>query len=305
MRYNKNLTELLKSDSFRWFDNKVRDMTHIYYIDGEFVNEADALLPATDLSILRGYGVFDYLRTYAGKPFHLQAHLERLQNSARLIGLELPYSLEAMTSIIDETLNRNQFAESAIRIVLTGGDSPDNIVPVSGAARLIVMVTPAPVIPAEWYSQGVKVITHRTERYLPEAKTLNYIPAIIALQKAQRQQAIDALYIDDQGNVLEGTTTNLFAFYGDTLVTPGEGILHGITRQAILDVAADHFEVRVQDMDAETLLEADELFLTSSNKEICPIRQVDDVVIGNGKPGANTIHLHELFRAFTAEYAHI
>lgn len=278
-------------------------MGYIDYINGQFVDHADAQIPATDLAILRGYGVFDYLRTYGGRPFHLQAHLERLERSAQLIGLTLPHTLAQMTAIIEEALERNALPEAAIRIVVTGGDSLDNITPAAGEGRLLVLVTPAPTIPAAWFSEGVKVVTHISERYLPEAKTLNYIPAIIALQKARQQAAVDALYVSPQGYVQEGTTTNLFAFYGDTLVTPGEGILRGITRQAVIDAASGVYEIRVQAITATELLDADEAFLTSSNKEICPITRIDDAVIGSGKPGPNTQRLREIFREMTTDYA--
>lgn len=278
-------------------------MPNIYYLDGQFVPESEALLPATDLAVLRGYGVFDYLRTYGGRPFHLQAHLERLRHSANLIGLKLNHALPALTDIIEDALERSGYPEASIRIVATGGTSSDNIMPVEGESRLVVIITPPPVNPEAWYTHGVKVITHRADRFLPEAKTLNYIPAIIALQKAQQQGAIDALYVDARGHVLEGTTTNLFAFYGDTLVTPGEGILRGITRQATLKAAEEAFEVSIMPLTVEELLRADEVFLTSSNKELCPVRQVDDQVIGKGVPGPNTHALAQLFKALTVESA--
>ncbi len=277
-------------------------MPNITYLDGQFVHENEALVPASDLAILRGYGVFDYLRTYGGRPFHLRAHLERLQYSANLISLTLPQSLSAINDIIEEALERSGLPEAAIRIVVTGGDSPDNITPVEGRARMLVMVTPPPVAPQEWYTRGIKVITHQTERFLPEAKTLNYIPAIIALQKAHQQNAVDALYVDARRHVLEGTTTNLFAFYGDTLITPGEGILRGITRQAVLEVAGEAFEVSTMPLELDELLRADEVFITSSNKEICPVRQIDDRLIGSGQPGQNTRLLMQLFTAAAREY---
>jgi branched-chain amino acid aminotransferase len=276
-------------------------MTTIYCIDGQFVDEAQARIPVSDLAILRGYGVFDYLRTYGGRPFHLQAHLERLQRSADLIGLALPQSLAQMTASIEQGLDRARHGESAIRIVVTGGDSPDNITPVAGQARVVITVTSAPVLPADWYSQGIKVITHTAERYLPEAKTLNYIPAIVGLQKAMRASAVDALYLDAEGHVLEGTTTNLFAFFGDTLVTPAVGILRGITRLAVIQAAADVFDVQLRPLPYADLLRADEVFLTSSNKEVCPVRQVDDSMIGSGQPGARTRRLLTLFRELAVE----
>ncbi|MBZ0295455.1 MAG: aminotransferase class IV [Anaerolineae bacterium] len=278
-------------------------MGNIDYINGQFVDHENARIPASDLSILRGYGVFDYLRTYGGRPFHLQAHLERLQRSAQLIGLTLPNTLEQINAIIEEALERNALPEAAIRIVVTGGDSPDNITPVASESRLLVLVTPPPAIPPSWFTDGVKVITHTTERYLPEAKTLNYIPAIIALQKAHQHNAVDALYVNHHGHVLEGTTTNLFAFYDNTLITPGEGILRGITRQAVMSTASSVFATSVQQIQTAELLKADEVFITSSNKEICPVTRINDTVIGSGKPGPNTLRLREIFRELTTEYA--
>lgn len=275
-------------------------MTNTHYIDGQFVFDSEAQIPATDLAVLRGYGVFDYLRTYGGKPFHLEGHLARLQRSAALIGLELPHPLKEINRIVLETLGRNSHAESNVRMIVTGGDSDDNIMP-RGDSRLVVMVTPFTPPPEAWYRDGVKVITERAERYIPEAKTLNYIPAIVALQKARSQGAIDAIYVDRAERALEGTTTNLFAFFGDVLVTPNEGILCGITREVVLELASDLYEVQIRDLSAEELLRADEVFITSSNKQICPVRQIDDKVIG--PPGRHTQRLIEHLNEFVVSHA--
>ncbi len=277
-------------------------MSNIYYIDGEFVSSDDALLPADDLAVLRGYGIFDFMRTYGGKPFHLDQHLKRLERSAGLIGLDLPLSIDQIHAITLETLARNDHAESSIRIIVTGGTSLDNITPL-GQSRLLVLVTPFKPNPTAWFTDGVKVITNQTDRYLPEAKTLNYIPAIIALKKARQAEAVDALYVDQQGHALEGTTTNLFAFFGERLVTPGTGILMGITRQAVIELASEHYQVETSDLSLADLLQADEVFICSSNKEICPVRQVDNQIIGNGKPGPHTRFLMEQFSKMTHAYA--
>jgi branched-chain amino acid aminotransferase len=278
-------------------------MTSIFYIDGEFVRSDDASLPVDDLAILRGYGVFDFLRTYGGRPLDLDAHLRRLERSARLIHLDLPMSLDEIRRITLETLERNGYPESNVRLVVTGGTSDDSITP-KGDSRLLIMVTPLKPQPEEWYRDGVKVILNHTERYLPQAKTINYIPAIIALNQAKAQGAVDAIYVDKAGRALEGTTTNLFAFFGERLITPGEGILLGVTRQAVLELASDRFRVEVNDLPVADLLRADEVFITSSNKEICPVRQIDDQIIGQGVPGPNTRFLMEHFAQMSIAYAH-
>ena len=277
-------------------------MSSIYYIDGEFVVADDAQIPADDLAILRGYGIFDFMRTYGGKPFHLDAHLRRLERSAEYIQLDLPLSIDEIRAITLDTLARNNYPESLVRIVVTGGTSTDNITP-NGKSRLLVMITAAKPNPQSWYQEGIKIITNPTERYLPGAKTLNYIPAIIALKQAAAQNAIDALYIDAQGNALEGTTTNLFAFFGDRLVTPGSGILLGITRQAVIDLASDHYQVELRDLPLTELLQADEVFICSSNKEVCPVRQIDDQFIADGQPGPRTRFMMDAFTRMARAYA--
>lgn len=274
-------------------------MSSIFYIDGEFVREEDATIAASDLSVLRGYGVFDYMRTYNGHPFYLDAHLDRLNNSARLIGLKLPHPQEEIRQIIMDTIARNNHEEYNVRIVVTGGSSPDNIIPV-GESRLLVYITPFKPMPQEWYTEGIKVVTEHSERAIPQAKTINYIPAIIALNRASQVNALDAIYITPEGHVLEGTTTNIFAFFGDTLVTAGEGILHGITRKVVLELAAQQFTVETRALTLDELLKADEVFLTSSNKEVCPIRQVDETVYP--APGPNTQRLMATFSEYAANY---
>lgn len=272
----------------------------IYYVNGQFVRAEEATLPATDLAILRGFGVFDYLRTYNGKPFRLHHNVARLRRSADIIGLDYPYSDDDITRIIHDTLAQNvgQADNFAVRIVLTGGTSPDNITP-SDTPSLLVMVTPLKEYPAEWYEHGVKVITVDIARVFPNAKSTNYIPAIVALRMAKAQDAIEALYLDSAGSVLEATTSNLFAFFGNTLVTPAEGILAGITRATVLELASPHYRVEVRGIQRDELLRADEVFISAANKKVMPVRQVDDVLVADGRVGERTRHVMELFAELT------
>jgi len=275
----------------------------IYYIDGEFVDEHDAHIPATDLAVMRGYGVFDFLRTYKGVPFELEAHINRLRNSAALIELDVPWDNAEITTIINQTIARNRYddgREMNVRVIVTGGPSANGLMPL-GDSRLLVMVTPANPIPPTNYSDGVKIITEKIERYIPEAKTLNYIPAIKAMKRAGREGAVEAIYVDRDGFALEGTTTNLFAFYGDTLVTPAVGILSGITRNVVLKLARDLFPIEERALSLSELLKADEVFISASNKQIMPVITVDDSQISDGKVGARTRRIMDAFGALTGE----
>lgn len=275
---------------------------NIYSIDGQFIEAQQATIPVDDLSVLRGFGVFDFLRTYNGVPFHLEDHLLRLQRSARLIGLQLPHSPATVAEIVRETLARNSHRESNIRIVVTGGVSSDGITP-GDDSRLLVMIGEVKPMPGEWYTEGAKVITCHVDRFMPGAKSINYIPAILCQNEARNQQAIEAVYVDRDGYLLEATTSNLFALLGDTLVTPPcDRILPGITRQVVLQLAREEFAVEERQLHKDEIRLLDEAFLTSSVKEVVPVVAMDSVGIGGGRPGNRTLRIMELFRNYTAAY---
>ncbi len=256
----------------------------IYYVDGQYVPAEEAVIPVDDLSILRGVGVFDFMRTFGGKPHFLKEHVARLENSAHEIGLELPWSQEEVIAIVNTTLEKNQLAEANVRIVITGGSSPDFITP-QGKPRLLVLVTPISPPPPEWYTDGVKIITVKSGRNLPEAKSIDYIRATLALRQAKKAGAVEAIYLDQRGNALEGTTSNIFAVIGGVLVTPGQNILPGITRKAVLSISKNLMEVRIDDLPLDDLITAEEVFITGSGKGLVPVVRVDDHIIASGRPG--------------------
>jgi branched-chain amino acid aminotransferase len=273
----------------------------IYYVDGKFVPSNEAVIPVTDLAVLRGLGAFDFMRTYSGKPFCLRAHLERLEASTRKIGLPFPWTTDALGQLVMETLSRNSHKESNVRIIVTGGPSPDFMNP-QGNPRLIIMVSALPDMPAEWYRNGIRIITVMAERPLAGAKSINYVQASLALEAARQKGSQEAVYTIPQGLVLEGTTSNIFAISAGRLITPGRGILPGITRQVILDLAQSHFSVEIRDVFLSELLEADEVFICGTNKGIVPVVQVDETVIGDGNPGPKTRLLIRSFPDFVRTY---
>lgn len=262
----------------------------VYYIDGEFVPAEKAVIPVDDLALLRGIGVFDLLRTYDGKPYFLDAHIDRLETSARRIDLPLPWSHDEIVGVVEQTLAKNDIPEANIRIVVTGGPSEDFMNP-SGSPRLLVLVSPIPRLPDHWYTKGVKIISWEVERPIPGAKSIDYISASLALKKAGAVGAVEALYIDRNGLALECTTANIFAFVGDKLVTPGRGILSGVTRKVVLELAETLFPIDIRDISRAELLAADEVFITGTSKGLVPVVQVDDGVIADGVPGRHTRQL--------------
>ncbi|MBW2429872.1 MAG: aminotransferase class IV family protein, partial [Deltaproteobacteria bacterium] len=143
-----------------------------------------------------------------------------------------------------------------------------------------------------------KIITFISERSIPCAKSIDYVAATIALKQAQKQGAIEAVYVDRKGHVLEGTTSNIFALIDGKLITPGTGILSGITRKAVLNLAVKKLSVDIRDLERDELSSADEVFITGTNKMIVPVVQVDHSPIGDGRPGQVT---HTLMQALIKE----
>lgn len=265
-----------------------------WYISGQWVHPDKATISINDVGVLRGYSVFESLRTYDRRPFHLDQHLTRLFRSARLIDMDIPWSAEHITEIVQEIITRNAYRHASIRLLVTGGESEDGILP-SGIPALAVMITPLKERDMELFARGCKLITTKLQRNAPEAKTANYIAAVRALKEAVRRGATDALFVNEREHVLEATRSNFFIFRGDTLITPQRGILVGITRNIVLELAEGKFSIEERPILLEELALADEAFITSSSKEITPVIQIDDQIIGDGRPGRRTYQLEQLF----------
>jgi branched-chain amino acid aminotransferase len=271
-----------------------------YYVNGAFVPATQAALPLNDLGIVRGYGIFDLLRTYGKTPFRLRDHIRRLESSASQIGLELRWSTEELEDAVMQTYRRNEIPDASIRIVVTGGPS-DNFMTPQGNPSLVVMVHPIAPYPAHYYSEGCKATSTLVERTMATVKSLNYIGAIMAMNDASKTGAVEAIYLDEHDRLTEGTRANLFVVKGHLLITPREGVLKGITRQVLLEVASSEFEVVEGPIHYHDLGALDEAFLTSTTKEVLPVVQIDEHLIGTGKPGPQTKRITELFNAYVQQ----
>jgi branched-chain amino acid aminotransferase len=272
------------------------DTNALWYIDGEWTHPDQARISINDIALLRGYSAFEAFRTYNRRPFHLKEHLERLYRSGALIDLEIPQTREEIAAIVHEIIARNAYRHAAVRILVTGGESEDGLL-ATGRSKLLVMITPLGERDLQRFAQGYYLITSRLQREVPEAKTANYTSAIRALKQAARCGADDILFVNEHDHVQEASRSNFFLFLGDTLVTPREGILIGITRNVILELAKGRFPIEERPVLLEELAQASEAFLTSSTKEILPVVRIDDLMIGDGKPGPRTTELEQRFIA--------
>lgn len=267
------------------------------YLNGQIIPESDAHLSIHDLGLLRGYGVFEFLRTYNGRLLLPERNLDRLEHSAATIGLRLPVSREHLLEIIRELLARNRADDAGIRIILTGGETPDGTTYITGRSTLLVTISDLVTLPKSVYDNGVRIITCEHHRDAAEAKTINYLKKVSLQTRKEAAGAHEVLYVCN-GSVLECTSSTFFVFFGDTLVTPKDDILKGTRRGIILELAPSHFTVEERPLGIDELTNASEAFITSTTRDILPVVRVDQRVIGDGKVGRNTRILMRLFQEF-------
>lgn len=244
------------------------------WLDGKYLPEDKALIPAVDPAFLHGRGLFEVIRGYDGHPFRLRDHLERMRRSARRFGF--PFRVPALEPVIRELSRRNGAPDAYVRLTL------------SATGRLLVQVRPRRPLPAAWYERGAKLLVApwRRDPRAPLAghKTLSYLENVLAHERALRRGYADMLCLGPGDEVLEGCASNIFLVFGGRIVTPplGRGILPGVTRRVVMELA----RVRERVVRLPELREADEVFITNALIEVLPI----------GKPGPVTRRLAESYR---------
>jgi branched-chain amino acid aminotransferase len=267
----------------------------LVYIDGTFYPKADAKVSVFDHGFLYGDGVFEGIRAYHGKVFRLEAHIVRLYESAKAIGLTIPVTPEEMSNIVVESCRRNGIANGYIRPGrFSRGVGDLGLNPyLCPKASVICIAATIQLYPAALYESGLDIVTVATPRNHPEAlnpriKSLNYLNNIMAKMEAIRAGVQEAIMLNLQGYVAECTGDNIFIFRNGKLVTPPatEGALEGITRNAVIDLARKQgLEVREERMSRFDIYTADEMFLTGTGAELIPVVKVDGRVIGQGGVG--------------------
>jgi len=266
----------------------------LIYIDGVFHPKAEAKVSVFDHGFLYGDGVFEGIRAYHGKVFKLDAHIKRLYESAKAIGLVIPMPPEEMSNVVVESCRRNGIANGYIRLVVSRGVGDLGLNPyLCPKASVICIAATIQLYPAALYESGLDIVTVATPRNHPEAlnpriKSLNYLNNIMAKMEAIRAGVQEAIMLNLQGYVAECTGDNIFIFRNGKLVTPPatEGALEGITRNAVIDLARKQgLEVREERMSRFDIYTADEMFLTGTGAELIPVVKVDGRVIGQGGVG--------------------
>jgi branched-chain amino acid aminotransferase len=263
-------------------------------IDGRICPPIEQVVSVFDRGFLYGDSVFETLRTYGGLPFQLEEHLARLEASAARVYIPLPVSLAELGKELHRAVVAGGNAESYMRLIVTRGQGALGLDPsLAEQPRRVILVQPLQVPPERYYVQGVKAISYRTERSVDAtsaagAKVGNYLVSVLAMREAVAAGAVEALIVDKTGHVLEGASSNVFLVKGGRLITaPIEaGILPGITRAEVLAVAGEQgLAVDLAAPDLAATYAADELFITSSIRELVPIVNLDGRVLSDGQPG--------------------
>jgi len=280
------------------------------YIDGAYLPESEAKISVFDHGLLYGDGVFEGIRFYNGRVFHLEGHLDRLWDSARAICLTIPLSREEMTAALLDTVRQNELRDGYIRLIVTRGIGNLGLNPYNcKRASVIIIAASIALYPEELYQRGLDVITCGTRRMSPAAlspqvKSLNYLNNVLAKIEAIQAGAGEGLMLNDQGYVAECTGDNIFVFKNGDLFTPpiSAGGLRGITRAVVFEIAKEFgIIVREPEMTRYDIYTADECFLTGTAAEIIPVISLDKRLIGAGKPGPETARFiarfHELTQA--------
>lgn len=263
------------------------------FFNDHFITNENAGLHVSDLSMQRGYAVFDFCRTKNRRPLFLNDHLDRFYASAAAIHLVTRYNKEELTGIVHELIERTLLDEAGIRILLTGGYSVDGYQPAS--PNLIITCNAVKTASLADFENGITAITYEHQRELPSVKTINYMMAVWLQPLLKEKKVNDVLY-HHKGIITEFPRSNVFIVTKDQrLLTPSRHMLRGITRKQVLSLAAKQMDVEERDIHTRELLEAAEVFLTSTTKKIMPVVAIDGHIISDGKPGAITRKLYNEF----------
>ncbi len=283
----------------------------LIYIDGEFLPKAEAKVSVFDHGLLYGDGVFEGIRSYNGRVFKLDEHLERLYDSAKSIMLQIPIPIETMKEKVLETLRLNHLTEAYIRLIVTRGVGDLGLDPDKcPKPTIIIIADKITLYPPKFYEEGLEIVTVSIRRNYAEAinpriKSLNYLNNILAKIEGKQAGAEEVLMLNAEGYVVECSGDNIFWIKNEVLVTPPVhmGILEGVTRNSVIDLAREAgMRVEERVFTRHDLYIADECFLTGTAAEVIPVVKIDQRSIGDGQPGKITQKLIDAFRQYANSY---
>lgn len=277
-------------------------MAEIVYLNGRFIPRSQARVSALDYGFLYGFGLFETMRAYAGRVFRLDRHLSRLEDSAKVLGLSI--ERVGLKSAVMDTIRANRLGDARIRITVSPGEGAINAEP-GTCVKPTVLVVAEKYIPyrQQVYRKGFRAIVSSIRRnsrsLISGLKSTSYLESILARQEARVAGVDEAICLNEKGFVAEASMSNVFMITDGILKTPGleSGILPGITRQAVMELASETgVTSRECDIELDELFQAQEAFLTGSLIEIMPLTEIENKPIGNGRPGTITGRLMAAYK---------
>jgi branched-chain amino acid aminotransferase len=282
-------------------------MVAYIYIDGKFYTKENAKISVYDHGLLYGDGVFEGIRAYNGRVFRLDEHVDRMFDGAKAIMLKPPVTKEEMKEIILETLRKNDLKDAYIRPLITRGKGDLGLDPNKCPKPTIICIAETwGAMYGDLYEKGLNAITVSIRRNAPQTlppniKSLNYLNNILAKIEANVKGGNEAIIFDINGNLSEGSGDNIFIIKNGQIRTPiVEVNLKGVTRGAVFDIAQKlKMPLSEADMSYYDLYTADEIFVTGTAAELCPVTKVDGREVGTGKPGPMTKKLMAAYKKLT------
>ncbi|MFC3798322.1 branched-chain-amino-acid transaminase [Cohnella sp. GCM10012308] len=275
------------------------------YLNGQYVKKEDAKISVYDHGFLYGDGIFEGIRIYGGNIFRCREHLERLYDSAKSIMLNIPLSMTQMEDALCETIRRNGLQDGYIRLIVSRGPGNLGLDPLRcPEAFVVIIVEQLAIYPEEAYRDGLRSVSVSPRRNLPDAlnpkiKSLNYLNNILVKIQANLAGVGEAIMLNSQGYVAEGSSDNIFIVKRGAVYTPPcyIGALEGITRGAIIGLCAKlGLPLREEPFTLHDVYTADEVFFTGTAAEVIAVREVDGRIIGEGRAGPLTSRLLDEFR---------
>ena len=267
-----------------------------FLFNGKIVEQGQAVISAANKAAFFGYGVYESIRVFRGKPFYLEWHLKRFFESARAIEIEVPYSPEELSALTRSLIEKNNLDDALIRLVYYGKTEKEGGI-------LAGFPMGFHYYPDRAYSKGMSAVTFRHERILPHAKTLSLLGGFLGLREAAKKGAIEALFVNRKGEVTEGTRSNFFIVdkNGKLITAPNATVLEGITRKVLIDNLPRDISFCERSIPLEEIFSAKEVFATSTVFGVMPLVEIDGKKIGGGKAGEITKRLGSLYSAHVKE----
>jgi branched-chain amino acid aminotransferase len=285
----------------------------VVYVNGEYLNKSDAKVSVFDQGFIFGDGVYDTMVAKNGFLFKLEEHVDRLFNSAKAVKLTIPMSKEMVEEKIVDVVRRNGLRDAYVKCIVTRGVGKKPVMGRGDAPTptvVIFAVPPVSVIPPEKMESGAKLVSTMIKRMPhqsidPRVKSVNYLPNMLMRLEAIEAGADEALAYDYDGHVAEGGAENIFLVKGNALKTPAAGILEGITRQTVIEIAGSKgHEVIQTDLTQYDVYTSDEVFLCSTAGGVFPVTSVDGRIIGDGKVGKMSREIREAYDRMLSEGVH-